>query len=285
LPGQKEFYVLGVKLRAGLLGLVAMLVLGALSAAPAFAVGGPFCHHRAVGAEGEGTKITEAAPEGLEGKGGEQKLVGKILGIETEITSKGVEVKGIVYNNALQCQLKLELKYIEPKLEKIKGCEVKVGINNTVKLFGHQDWKWNGTKEQLEEKPQAKQFREWLFIPVELKEGFTEIPKGPYVNIIISKLGGAACSLAEKEPTQFPVTESAGGESIENTGLNKWGTKETISIKKGEIQQHDWNGKEFVGFTSGLFFAGNKASYTGETTTKTVGFQGGAAQEVGYFES
>lgn len=135
-----------IKLRSGLFGLLAMLIVGAFSAAPAFAESGPFCYHKAVGTEGKGEKIKAGAPEEVQGNGGEQVLTGKVGGLKNEITSEGVQVKGIMYNNALQCQLKLELKYHSPKLKGFPTCEVKVGTNNIVKLVGHQDWKWDGTK-------------------------------------------------------------------------------------------------------------------------------------------
>src|ERR1700730_15936289 len=108
LPGRKEHVVLGIKLRAGLLGLLAIALLGAFSAAPAFAEGGPWCHHREVGEKTEGTRITEAEPEEVAGhSAGEQRFKSKILGLTFTIRAQQAQVKGIIYNNEDQCQSKV----------------------------------------------------------------------------------------------------------------------------------------------------------------------------------
>jgi hypothetical protein len=94
------------KLRVGLLGLLAIVLLGAFSAAPALAVGGPYCWHREKGEKLKGSKITEAEPEEIAGRGGAQRFEGKLGGSPITMELEQVQVKGVIYNNPDQCQAK-----------------------------------------------------------------------------------------------------------------------------------------------------------------------------------
>ncbi len=105
--------MLGIKLRAGLLGLLAVLLLGSYTASSAFAKGGPFCHHRNSSAEGNGELIKAQTPEIIGGKGGLQVLSGKVLGMEIKQEAQSVTMTGNLYNNAQQCQAKVELVFNE----------------------------------------------------------------------------------------------------------------------------------------------------------------------------
>ena len=272
--------MLGIKLRAGLLGLMAMLMLGAFSAAPAFAEGGPFCHHRANSKEGEGELIKEAAPEQIKGKGGRQVLSGKVLGMAIVNEAANVEVKGNLYNNADQCQTKIELVYNERSVSApFAGCTFKVNKNNLVKLFGHRAWKYNGNKAELEEKPKKLQRPDWIFLPNELQQGATQLPEGTYATIIYQTKPGEKCSING--------VEAAVGGSVtaqtEPSELAVWSTKEVQIIPKGEGLQDFWNGTTFIETKTGLKF-GEGAEYKGTIEVETAGRQGGAAQEVALFE-
>jgi hypothetical protein len=275
--------VLGIKLRAGLLGLLAMLLLGSYAAAPAFAEGGPFCHHRPLKGEGEGDRIKAQTPEQVLGEGREQFLVGKLGTTEITIKALSAQVKGIIYNNEDQCQTKVEIQYHELSVINFPGCIVKLNSNNIVKLFGHQVWKWNGTKEQLVENPQAHQVRDWLFLPTELQQGATGLPTpaGTYTNITFrNRSGKEGCILAS---VQNPVTGSATVQALPYQ-LGTWNTTEEQIATGGEGKQHFWNGKEFIGFETGLFFAAEPAKYEGSFNIKTTGRQQEAPQEIAYFE-
>jgi hypothetical protein len=299
--GEAEWsrFVLDIKLRAGLLvALGAVMLLGSLSASPAFAEGGPFCHHRAIGSEKDNGKITEAEPEEFDGGGGEQALAGKILGSAITIASKQAQVKGIIYNNPDQCQLKILIDYVEPHVTapaSFTGCEVKINTQNSVKLFGHQAWKWAGSKTELEEKEPGKiQHRDWIFLPVELQQGAKELPKTevPFAILTLSKKGTGTCELAKT--TEANVTGSASGEGFHLTSggepkqaLEEFGTEEEISttLNGGRGPQKFWNGSlPWIGVQTGLEFAGAAATYKGAFKTKTLGRQQGAAQEIAYFE-
>jgi hypothetical protein len=290
--------VLGIKFRARLLvALAAVILLGSLSASPAFAEGGPFCHHRAVGGKGEGEKISEAEPEAFDGGGGEQQLVDKILGSPITIAIKQVQVKGIVYNNLDQCQTKTLIDYVEPRVvspASFTGCEVKINIQNSVKIFGHQAWKWAGEKKELEEKEPGKiQHRDWIFLPVELPQGAIGLPKTevPFAIITLSKKGTGECEIAKIEAN---VTGSMSGEGFKLTNggepkqaLEEFGTEEEINteLNGGRGPQKFWNGSlPWIGVQTGLEFAGAAATYKAAFKIKTIGRQQGAAQEIAYFE-
>jgi hypothetical protein len=289
--------VLDFKLRAGLMvALGAMMLLGSLSATPAFAEGGPFCHEREAGGKGEGKLISESSPEQIQGTGGVQKLVGKVLGLSLELESQQAQVKGIIYDNEDQCQIKVLIDYGTPKVvtpSNDAGCEVKINTQNSVKLFGHQAWKWNGEKKQLEEPVQkAIQHRDWIFLPVELQQGATGLPKTETPFATITLKGSTECAV----PGEFPVSGSASAEGFKLTGgkepkqeLEEFGTEEevTTSLNGGAGPQHFWNGSAFIGVQTGLFIGTTKeaAKYKGAYTIKPIGRQQGvAAQEIGYFE-
>lgn len=275
-----------LKLRAGLLGLLALLALSAFSAAPALAVSaGPFCHHREVGGLDEG-KITEAAPEEIAGHGGTQTLTGKVLGISINVIATQAQVKGIVYNNADQCQSKVSVTYENLSVEGMPLCAVKVNSNNVVKLFGHQAWKWNGTAEQLNKENQKEQHRDWIFTPVELQKGATGMPTATYASLTFT---GAGCSiLVTQQPVQGSATAEgfAAQKGVENQNLEQWGKVEEIVSKGGEGQQHFYNGTKNVGVQTALKFGSEPAKYKGTLEVITIGKQGKTPpQEIAYFES
>jgi hypothetical protein len=283
-------YVSMFKLRVGLLGLLAVVLLGAFSAAPALAEGGPYCWHRGIGeTESKGLKITGQEPEEIAGRGGKQRLAGP-LGIVLE--SEQVQVKGILYNNPDQCQAKVILTYSTPKVVGEPNCEVKLNGNNIVKLFGHQAWKWDGTAAQLLEKPQMLQHRDWIFLPVELQQGATTLPTGtPFTTITItSKSEKEKCNpLFLLSQAKVEGSATAAGfinpqKTIEDQKIGTFGTVEEIRVTGGEGAQHFWNGTKFIGVQTGLKFI-EPSKYTGTLEVNPIGKQGKTPpQEIAYFE-
>jgi hypothetical protein len=248
--------------RAMLLSLLALLLVGSFAASTANAEGGPFWHERPEGGKGEGTLLTgEEGPDG-QGSGGVQTLTGEVAGTPIEIQAKEQQVKIQLYNTPDQAQAKIWLKYHEPKLVKpvLSGCVVEIGKGNEVKVFGHQGWKWNGEKKQLEEKPQKEQRVDWIFTPTELAQGATELPKGTFTTI---SLKGTGCGALVGT---FNVTGSTTGEPTPNT-LETW-SKEQTTKYPGPPKQHFWNGKAFIGVEPALVFAGNPAVLKGEDKIK-----------------
>lgn len=271
-----------LKLRAGLLGLLAMLLVGSFAAASAEAAG-PFWYHRAKGETGKGVKLSGQEPEEVRGGGPEVILSGKLIETPVEITSRQIQVKGIIYNNALQGQAKLELAYSQPKLIKpaFKECLVVIGSKNVVKVYGHQAWTWNGEPKQLEEQKQEAQKPDWIFLGQELQQGATSLPKGvPFTNITMQSAPGEKCPLAG----QFEVTGSVAA-SITPESAGTFSTEQTQTVLANGALQHFWNGKENIGVKTELVFGGVAATLKQKTTTSTFGRQGGAPQEVALFES
>ncbi len=274
-----------IKVRAGLLGLLAMLLVGSFAAASASAQG-PFFHHRNKGETGNGVKWNQQTSkppwEAVEGSGGEAKLKGKVLSIATEITAEGTEVKGIVFNNALQGQTKVLLTYLNPKVAvpASSHCSVIIGTNNVVKLYGHQAWTWNGTEEQLKEQPQKAQKPDWIFLPSELQQGAEGLPTNlAYTTLTFSNNGGT-CLL----DGTFAV-EGSTAAAVEPAGVEEFSTKETQRALPNEAGQHFWNGKKNVGVKTALKFAGSPAVIEQTDTVKTIGTQGFEPQELAHFES
>lgn len=283
IPGRKEYVVLGIiKARVALLGLLGLLLVGLLAPAAASATAGPFCYHRALGGQGKGEIIKAQAPEPFEGSGGAQTLNGKMGETEFELSSAAVQVKGVIYNNAFQCQAKITLQYQEIKLAKpeIAGCTVTVGEtgNNVVELLGHQAWTWDGTEKQLLEHPQQNQKPDWIFLKNEIAENATELPAGEFTKINF----GAKCGVLSG--IKIKVAGSDGAES-KPANLGEWGTEEEISSGGGELQQHFWNGKAAVGVKTGLTVGGSAAKYKGVFKIAIQKRQQLPIQEIAHWET
>lgn len=271
------------RIRAGLLGLLAMMLVGSVVAATASAEGGPYWHHRAVEGKGEGLKIEPNAPESFSGKGGEQILLSSVISeakeVPVEISSSSVQVKGAIFNNENQGQIKLELVYNQPTLRtpKFPECSVTVGEKNIVVVKGHLMWKWNGEKKQLEEKPQLEQQPDIVFTQVEPVQQKPFVEKVKFLNGIFTTIGfkGKCGPL-----TAFPITGSEVGIPFPHQ-LEEWSKKlavRTMPPQNGIFFQHYWDGTGFQGAEIGLSFNNRAASLIGQTEVES------AQQEIATFE-
>jgi hypothetical protein len=233
----------------------------------------PGWHFRAKGGTGEGEEIQENSPESFNGEGGEQILKGILAGDTVEITSKSVQAKGIIYNNSFQGQIKVLLIYHEPKLVTpvLKECEVKIGTNNEVKSEGHLAWKWNGTKAQLEVKPQTKEQKpDIIFTPAPIKANEKKLPEGTFTTITLKGSGcGLLASTSEVKGSQSSILTPG--------NVGEWSTK-LITSYPGWKQQHFWDGTEFIGAEPELKFANNISTLTGSVESKS------AENEIAVFE-
>jgi hypothetical protein len=185
---------------------------------------------------------------------------------------------------------KVILTYSEQKIVGAPNCEVKINGNNVVKLYGHQAWKWDGTKTQLEETKQEKQHRDWIFLPVELQQGATGLPTGtPLETITITSKPKVTCLLTTAQMKVEGSATAAGfanpQKTKENQNLGEWGAVEEIRITGGEGAQHFWNGSKFIGVQTGLKFGPEAAKYLGTVEVNPIGKQGKTPpQEIAYFE-
>ncbi len=257
-----------------MLGTLAVMLAGSAMAATASAEAGPFWHHRAIGGEGEGAKVEPKAPENFKGEGGVQTFKGKIGTTEFEIAAKSEQVKGAIFNNALQGQIKLELIYNQPELIKptIAGCVVTVGQKNIVQAKGHLMWKWNGTETQLNEVKQEAQVPDLVFTPTEVVSGATELPKaGAFTTIGFNSKCGALVGTFNVGGTEVGLPSPS--------HVAEWSRKLSVRTLEGkELLQHFWNGAKFVGAKVGLELGGNPASLIGQTQTESE------QQEIAIFE-
>jgi hypothetical protein len=277
--GRKEDAMPVSKLRVSLLTLLAMSAAGAYVASVASAEG-PFLHRRAVGNPGSGTKISESEPEVVASAPGKAFFKVVIAGSHITITTEDTQVKGIVYDNALQGQAKIKTVYVEPRISEpssLKACTVNIGnSNDTTVLKGHLVWSWNGENKQLEEVSQKAQKPYWLFTPAELLAGSKGLPKGILFPMSFT---GAECVLAGIKIAM----EGSYANSIE-PGLEEWSLSETQSQLPNEQMLHFWNGTQNIGAKTETRLGGQPFTFVGELTFKTLGTQGGAAQEIARFE-
>jgi hypothetical protein len=255
-------------------GLALLIIAGSLMATTAMAGPGPFAYHRPIGSKGNGVKITEQSPEAFQGEGGEQKAASRISNMTVEGVAKSVQIKGIIYNNNLQGQLKMNLKFNEVTLSqpKLPGCEVKIGKNDMATVVGHLAWKWNKTKAQLEEQSQASQGATGIGLGSELKEGATELPKSEFSKITFS---GAACGVLVGTFT------ASGSETIKTKPehLGEWSKSLAITLAEGKEPVHFWNGSSFIGGETGLMLGSEPATVVGESKAEV------AQQEVTVLEN
>jgi hypothetical protein len=283
MPGRKEYVVLGIiKVRAGLLGVLALMLLGAVTAAPALAEGGPFCHKRLSGEKGEGELIKGQSPLEIEGPGGKQILTGTIGGMQVQLTTPGAQVKGVIYNNEDQCQAKLNIQYQTITIEKpkVEHCVASIPNNNLLKLYGHAAWKWRGNSEEQTEKP-IRQGRDWILLPQELQQGAKELPPATTFTVINIKSEGGTCLLAS---TQLVVKGSVFAEANPATKEVFQSEEEQKSLPNGTLQQF-WNGAyPLIGAESSLTLGTPAATYEGAFKITPLPQKQTESVEVGYFE-
>jgi len=285
-----------------MLGLVAVMLLGSVMAATASAEPGPFWHHREIGGKGEGEKIEPKAPENFKGTGGEQTLIGKVGGATVELSSPAIQVKGAIYNEPHQGQIKLAIFY-QPITVKVGGvvvnnCNAFVGqqnqFPNAVVVKGHLAWKWDGTKQQLEEQPQKQQKWDIVFTQVEPQEQ----PGRPLIDMREASFGSfAEINITGSGCGVIAGKRIVGGAEIglpSLSQLGEWSKKLAVrTLQSGQFPkevlgttppekegflQHIWVGNGYQPLVLGLTFAGLPANLIGQTETEAE------QQEISVFE-
>jgi hypothetical protein len=260
-----------LKARAIGLGLLVMLVVGAIASGTASAGPGPFWYHRDNPGE-NGLKIQAGSPEGFYGTGGPQTLKGTIAATSITLVSQGVKITGFIWNNNLQGQIKLRLKFspIKVTTPNLPECQPEVfsqpGAHNVVYAEGHLAWKWNGLGKQLEEQKQEEQTPQIIFVPpgTQIQQGAAKLPAGKFAEI---KFPTAGCGVLAGT---FSVTESTVGHFIQPGNVNQWSNTLQIATGEGKQLQHFWNGEKFIGAEVGLAFGGNPSSFIGQDELETL---------------
>jgi hypothetical protein len=284
--------VLGIKTRAAVLGLLALLLVGSISAGSASANPGPICWHRA-NSKDVGARIPATAPEPFGGVGGTQVLTGAVPGQTFEITSTISQGKGVIYNSrnqagtAIQCQIKAWFHYQNPTLTKpvISGCTLTLGTaaDNNIQVYGEFLWKYAGVAKELTEQPQLVQKPDLVMWPAsagEVTPGGGTIPSGEFTKINY----GVKCGVFSS--TKVTVKGTVGvaiANHLGEEGVEKWDTNSKQEILP-EAWQHFWVGTETSGeykeFKPGLFTGNESASYKGPTQGEVLKRQQQPIQEI-----
>jgi hypothetical protein len=262
------------RIRAAMLGLLAVMLVGSVMASSAAAATeGPFWMRK--NAKGTAEKIEPKAPENFRGSGGVQTLKGKVAGTAVEIVSTTDTVKGAIFNGPHQGQLKLEIVYNQPTLVKpeLSGCTVLVGEKNVVQVKGFLVWKWNGVKKQLEPAEQVNQTPDLDFSAIEPTNQEPE----PAEKVDLTKVGtfttikftGSACGVLAGS---FNVNGSEVG--IPNRKFSEFAktlTVTTVESQTNSFFQHFWNPvrSQYLGLLVGLTFGGEPSSLVGQNTVES----------------
>jgi hypothetical protein len=259
------------KVRLLVLGLLSMMLFGAVASTSALAEPGPFWHHREVGGKGEGEKIEQKAPEGYTGIVNQSEFVGKIGG--TELKLKGeAQVSGGVWNGPDQGQAKIQVKFFNVVANNIANCTAEVKVPQDYNA--HLMWKYRGFPKELENKNQILQGQEWdgLVIPQQSKLG----PKGPEgKNIFAIITLGSKCGVISGLKGNV---EGFTGFNAPQVPLESFSKEPILVFPGGILEQHFWNGQEFVPIRLELTFNNELAKFFSQGPIK---FQ---KQEVGVFE-
>jgi hypothetical protein len=290
------------KIRAVVLGTLAVMLAGSVMAATASAEAGPFWHHRQEGESGEGAKIPANKPENFSGHGGVQTLTGEISNIKVELISAAAQVKGQIQNTEHQGQIKVAIFYQPPSLkingETPKECIASVGqqgqFTNIVQLKGHLAWKWDGTTQQLTEQPQRQQKWDIVFTQAEPQEQtgrpLIDLRKAPGAFAEI-KFTGAGCGVLSTGPAKVAGAEVG---IPAPSQLESWSKKLNIrTLPSGQFPkevlgeaaptgagflQHIWVGAGYQPLVLGLTLGGNAANLSGQTDVDAE------QQEIAVFE-
>jgi len=259
--------------RTAWLGLLVMLVAGGIASSAASAGPGPFWYHRENAGE-NGVKIQAVSPEGFYGTGGTQTLKFTIAGTAVTQTAPGVKITGLIWNNNLQGQAKLRLKFppIKVTTPNLPECQPEVfsqkGAHNVLYAEGHLAWAWNGEKKQLEEQKQEAQNPDIIFVPpgTQIQQGASALPTGTFGEIKFPATIGCGVLAG----ITAAITGSTVGHLIQPENVNQWSNILRISTTEGTQKQHFWNGEKFIGAEPGLLLAALPASLIGEDTLEML---------------
>lgn len=259
------------KVRLLVLGLLSVMVVGAVASTSALAEPGPFWHHSVPGSGKDDGKIEQKEPEQYTGIVTQSEFVGKIGGTELKLKGEAQESGG-VWNAPDQGQAKIQVKFFNVVANNIAGCtaEVKVPQDYLVHLM----WKYRGLPKELENRPQKEQGQEWdgLVLPQQSKLS----PKGPEGKNIFAVITlGSKCGVISSLKGNV---EGFTGFSAPQLPLEKFSKEPTLVFPGGILEQHFWNGQRFEPIKLELSFNNELAKFF---ATGPIKF---AKQEVAVFE-
>lgn len=259
------------RVRLLLMGLLSALAIGMTAAAAATAEAGPFWHQRE-GGKGSGVKIEQSKPVAYSGQG-KVKFNFFIMNKLAGILDAEIQIKGGIWNEANQGQLKAQVKFeqVRPPGEPACKSETKVPEN----YQGHLMWKWNGETKQLEESSQAQQKWDIMLTPGQTKLDEKGLSGK---NILATVSFGASCGSFSNTTQSFKgamiFAADAGLEAFHNT-FTFIGSLPLTFVTP--FDTHYWNGKGSIGLEENLFFEAVRSGLAGEFPVKF-------GQEVAVFE-
>jgi hypothetical protein len=233
-----------------LMGLFAVLAVGSVASATASAEAGPFWLHR-FSAEEAGKKFSQSEQEKYYGQG-KTLLIGTVSGRQVILAGE-LQIKGTLWNEANQGQLKLQAEFHHVIWLGHSGCTVTVTVPEDYQ--GHLMWKWNGEKKQLEEAKQEKQHWDGIIVPGKTTLGATGLSgKNVFAKVLFT---GAGCEILNG------IAASASGAAgfTAEIGLGVFRKTFTFISPGVPLVQHFWNGSSFVGLKENLIFGENEASF------------------------
>ena len=264
--------------RLVLAGLVVLLALSSVMAAPVSAFPGPFWRQRQVGESGNGIKISAQSPEKFLSQGGTAKLSTSALGVT--INCAEGKNQGHIWNNTLAGQAKLKIEFSKCKAEGANSAGCVVGEPIVFEVQFHLMWKWDGSLKQLKQGKQKSLGQKPDGFVYHFELGEQEKPKSE-AEFVAIKLSGCTFTALNGE------NKATGFESAEIKPEPEIFTKEAIfSFTPGKHLQHFWDGKEQVGLETEVSLAGFPSTF--EFEDKINSFQNpatGGEQEVAIFEN
>jgi hypothetical protein len=275
---KQERQIMLNRTRLVLAGLVVLLALSSVMAAPVSAFPGPFWRQRAVGVKTNGVKITQAAQEKFLSVGG--KAVFRSPGVGIVITCLESQDKGTIWNNQLQGQGKIQVAFHNCTVTG-NGTNCKVVEPIKFSSFFHLAWKWNGTKAQLAQGNQESLGQKWdiLFTPREIVEGAENLSeKEEFVTVNFTP--EAECTFANSTILGFESAQPY------PTQIGTWTNTLVIVFIPGRHLQHFWNGARQVGVETGLkAFGLVESTFEGEDEANTFAAANGEPVEVSVAEN
>jgi hypothetical protein len=267
------------RVRLTLAGLVALLAASFVLSASASAGPGPFWLQKKVGScNCSAVKIAAKSPEKFQAKSGKSILIGK-TGTNVEIECAEDRAGGIIYNNELQGQGKINVAFEKCKIN-VPNCKVKEPIQFNANF--HLMWKYLGNTEELSKQGKQRflgQTPDLLFYNGEIQQGTTTLEEKEFVKIGVEKSGGECIVPSPVVPKGY---ESA---TITPNQEQQFSSTASIGFTPGPHRQHFWNGVEQVELKTVLGFGGNSATFESQDEVGPFLTQQNAQQEVSISES
>jgi hypothetical protein len=271
------------RVRLTLALLTSLIALGSILSGAASAVPGPYWHQRKAGGAGNGVKISEFSPDKFQAKGGKWVLDAPNLSVSTSVTCGEHRSSGVIYNNALQGQIKIDTTF-----EKCETNLANCAVDEPIKFHAdaHLMWKWRFSPKELEAEKQSKlgQYPELMFEGGEIHQGAKGLEKLELMHIEFKGSGTGEC----EQPFPPLIVKGYHGAAMSPLGVERWTTNYSLSFPEIQQTQSYWNGLEQLTIQSVVYADENEGATASIETQEVLGpvlTQGGAQQLVAIYEN